>query len=158
MNTFEVERFHHYDGVHNLDSQINPGDVVNVIKDMVGIDVNGNTYTLKTGSFFTPNVVMISSIGNDMVTLNDGTPNSPIVIVHPPDDGFEPANFINEKLFSPYVTATNVVHNVVTGVENAATTTGNLINGIGSHLSWIILAAVLIGGLLLWSNLKKVLS
>ena len=155
---YTVDRFHHYDGViHHADYNPQVGDIVNVVNDIVGIDNKGNAYKLTGSTFWSDNVAQIQAIGNDTITIDDKTDHSPVVIVHAPLGAFEPANFLNAKLFKPYSTTVKVVDNVATGIESAATTTSELIKGIGSHLSWFIVAAIVIGGLLLFSNLKKAL-
>lgn len=157
MNTFEIERFHHFDGVRHIDYTPQVGDIVNVVNDIVGIDTNGNAYTLNGSNFWKDNVVQIIAVGDDTMTVDDQTSSSPVVIVHAPIGAFEDASYFNKKFFKPYVTTTKVIDNVVTGVENAATVASSLINGIGSHITAIIVVAVIIGALVLYANFKKAL-
>jgi len=157
QNDYTLESFHHFDGVNHADYTPNIGDVVNVLTEMVGIDKDGHPYTLAASGWLSKNVVQIEGNSNDVITLNDGTASSPIKIVHAPANAFEPANFINAYAFKPYTVSRAVISNVAQGVESAATTTSNLIKGIGQNLSWIIIVAVIIGALILFVNLKKAL-
>ena len=108
------------------------GDVVNVLNDIVGKDANGNDYTIKAGSFFTPNVVMIqgASPSGNTLQINDGTSYSPITTTYTDNqNSFELANFINKFLFKPFAGTIKVVNTVATDtanvVQNAADTASN---------------------------------
>jgi len=157
QNDYSLEHFHHFDGVNHADYQPQVGDIVNILNPITGIDNAGNSYTLKGSGFWEDNVAQIQAIGNDTITIDDKTDHSPIVIVHPPSGAFELASWLNTKLFKPYSTIVTVSGNVVTGVENAALTASNLVKNIGSNLSWIIIVAVIIGAIIIFSKLKKAL-
>ncbi len=164
QNDFTIENFHHFDGVRHADYSPNVGDIVNVINDITGIDNAGNTYTVAGSGWFSKNVAQIVAIGNDMVTIDDGSASSPIVIVHPPIDAFESASSANQLLFKPTVITRELVSGTTEVADKIVKTSTSVANGvidfaskIGSNISWIIIVAVLIGGLILYSNLKRAL-
>jgi len=169
MNTYEIERFHHFDGVHHADGLFNVGDIVDVEEPLTGIDKNGNVYHVDASGWFTKNVVQLMTTIDDSghVTINDGTSNSPIVVTNATPDSFSPASWLNRLAFKPYVVTTTVVGQVIdTGskvVTSVVDTAGNvvsettdLVSGISKNLKWIFIAALVLGAIYAASKFKLI--
>jgi len=170
MNTYEIERFHCYDGVRHADAVFNVGDIVDVEEPLVGVDKNGDVYHVDPSGFFTKNVVQLMTVVDDSghVTINDGTSNSPIVITNATPTSFSSANFLNEALFKPYVVATTVsgqiidtgskvVTSVVDTAGNVVTQTTDLLSGLSKNLKWILIAVAIVVALYAISKAKSLI-
>lgn len=170
MNTYEISRFHEYDGVHHADYTPNVGDIVDVDEDIHGVDKNGNPYTITASGFWNKNVVqLMSPVGSDgSVTLNDGSDASPIAITDATPTSFSLANELNQLLFKPAVISSNiytktidtagtVANTVLETTQRAVTSTGSFLSGLAGNIKWILIAAVVIGVIVLFSKAKSLI-
>lgn len=178
MNDYEVARFHHFDGVNHADitDVTNPGyyeGATLVAKRYVtsysvpGSDSNGNPLGTVVNKY-SPNDT-IGTIYSYWVDPSSGlvwwemTDNKNEWLLHQTGyfdssvaEGTASGTTFNNQQ-NALANATGFFNSLKNGATDVVNKVGNDLSGIFGDLKWYIIAALVIGALILFSNLKRAL-